>query len=250
MVAVSKDGARVYFVAQGVLANNLGVGDAGARVGAHNLYLWERNGAHPAGQTRFVAGLDGSSGNDLAGAQVTPDGRYLLFTTANSLVTTGPSGDTDAVTDVYRYDAETPAIVRVSVRVSGAGGNDGFDASSSPRPSMTSDGSTVIFSTAEALSPSDTNGVDDVYAWQGGDVAKISPDGVAATSDFGGKAYATITPSGRDIYFTTNDAVLAADGDATTDIYDARIGVALSRRRRRRRAPATRVRGSAANRRL
>ena len=29
---------------------------------------------------------------------------------------------------------------------------------------MTADGSTVIFDTAEALSLSDTNGVDDVYA--------------------------------------------------------------------------------------
>ena len=29
VVAVSEDGARVYFVAQGVLADNLGVGDVG-----------------------------------------------------------------------------------------------------------------------------------------------------------------------------------------------------------------------------
>ncbi len=220
VVAVSKDGSRVYFVAQGVLAGNLGLGDTGARAGVPNLYLWERNGAHPAGQMRFVAGLD--AGNDLGGAQMTADGRYLLFTTANSFVTAGPGADTDGATDVYRYDADTPAIVRVSVPISGVGGNDGFDASNSARPSITSDGSTAIFSTAEALSQSDTNGVDDVYAWHEGHVSKISPNGVIVSN--GGKAYATITPSGRDIYFTTNDAVLAADGDASTDIYDARIG--------------------------
>ena len=33
VVAVSDDGSRVYFVAQGVLADNLGVGDVGARCG-------------------------------------------------------------------------------------------------------------------------------------------------------------------------------------------------------------------------
>jgi len=229
VVAVSKDGSRVYFVAQGVLAGNLGVGDVGpATVGPfgeqpHNLYLWERDDAHPQGQTRFVSRLvDGSGGNDLGGAQMTPDGRYLLFATANPLVTAGPGADTDGAMDVYRYDADTPSIERVSTSVAGGGANNPFDASISQRPSMTDDGSTVIFSTAEALSETDTNGADDVYAWHDGHVSRISPNGVTVAT--GGKNYATITPSGRDIFFTTNDRVLDADGDTTTDIYTARIG--------------------------
>jgi hypothetical protein len=231
VVSVSKDGSRVYFVAQGVLAGNLGVGDVGPATPTpslpepHNLYLWERDDAHPAGQTRFVSRLvDGSGGNDLGGAQTTPDGRYLLFATANPLVTAGPDADTDGVRDVYRYDADTPSIERVSTAAAGGGANDPLDASISSRPSMTDDGSTVIFSTAEALAESDTNGVDDVYAWRDGHVSRISPNGVSVASTDVGGGYAAITPSGRDIFFTTNDRVLVADGDAVTDIYTARVG--------------------------
>jgi len=224
VVAVSDDGSRVYFVAQGVLAGNLGVGDVGASAGAHNLYLWERDGAGPTGETRFVAesSVNEATPEGRGGAQMTPDGRYLQFTTSNSLVSTGPDADIDGATDVYRYDADTPAIVRVSTSVAGGGGNGGFDAFTSQRPAMTSDGSTVVFSTAEALSASDVNGADDVYAWHDGHVSRISPDGVVAPA--GGQDYTTVTPSGRDILFTTNARVLAADGDATTDIYTARVG--------------------------
>jgi hypothetical protein len=232
VVAVSDDGSRVYFVAQGVLADNLGIGageigDVSAAAGRHNLYLWERDGAHPAGQTRFVARL---VDNDLTEplitkAEMTPDGRYLLFVTGNRLVMGGPSADEDNnVADVYRYDASTGMMVRVSTSVAGGGGNGDFAASTGrtsassgpPSSSMTSDGSTVIFGTGEALSRDDTNGAGDVYSWRDGDVSLISTAG-------GGAPWG-ITPSGRDIFFTTSSPVLAADGDLITDIYTARAG--------------------------
>ena len=226
VVAVSKDGSRVYFVAQGVLAGNLGVGDVGPATGAsaHSLYLWERDDAHPEGQTRFISRLvDGLGGNDLTRGQMTPDGRYLLFATANPLVTAGPDADTDGARDVYRYDAETPSIERVSTSVAGGGGNAPFDASPSSRLSMTDDGSTVIFDTTEALSETDANGITDVYAWRDGHVSRISSGGVSIAPGGGGD-FAVITPSGRDVFFTTNARVLAADGDASIDIYTARVG--------------------------
>jgi hypothetical protein len=226
-VAVSDDGSRVYFVAQGVLAGNLGVGDAGPAtpgpgvdpLSIHNLYLWERDAAHPAGHTIFVATL---SNNDLTQAQMTPDGRYLLFATANPLVTTGPSADnTDGARDVYRYDTNTASIVRVSTSTLGGGGNSGFDASPGVNvDSITSDGATVIFDSDEALSPLDTDGVTDVYAWHDGQVSLISS---------GGGRGVGISPSGRDIFFTTDAPVLAADGDVITDIYDARVGGGFDR---------------------
>jgi hypothetical protein len=211
---VSEDGSRVYFVAQGVLANNLGVGDLGPATGAHNLYLWERDGAHPAGETRFVARLDS---DDLARGQMTPDGRYLLFVTTTSLVGEGPGADTDGAVDAYRYDSVTRTMVRVSTSVSGSGGNEpaGFDVSLARFASMSADGSTVIFESDEALSSSDVNGVTDVYAWHDGHVSLISVGG--------GDAMA-ITASGRDIFFLTDKQVLSTDGDFNLDIYDARVG--------------------------
>jgi Tol biopolymer transport system component len=223
VVAVSEDGSRVYFVAQGVLADNLGLGDTGASAGAHNLYVWERDGGHPAGTARFVARLDA---NDLNRVQMTPDGRYLLFLTANRLVTDGPGDDDDGAypgapvgaVDAYRYDAVTKAMLRVSTSVSGGGGNgQGFDVSMFPgASSMSADGSTVIFDTAEALSAGDTDGVSDVYAWRA--------DGGVSLISAGGGRLVGITPSGRDIFFASEAQVLAADRDFNTDIYDARIG--------------------------
>jgi hypothetical protein len=219
VVAVSGDGSRVYYVARGVLADNLGVSGAGPRAtpdgqAADNLYMWERDPAHPAGQTRYVARL-ADVGNDLRGAQMTPDGRYLLFATANSLVLEGVGADADSAQDVYRYDASTHEIMRVSTTVAGGGGNGpGFDALSPQSRAMTADGSTVVFESAEALSLSDTNGVADVYSWRNGQVSLISS---------GGGHPVGITASGRDIFFGTDTPVLAADGDVIQDIYDARV---------------------------
>jgi hypothetical protein len=106
--------------------------------------------------------------------------------------------------------------VRVSTSVSGGGGNSsGADVSMVPgASSMTADGSTVIFDTAEALSPGDTDGVTDVYAWH-------DHGGVSLISASGGQSVG-ISPSGRDIFFSTDAQVLAADRDFNTDIYDAR----------------------------
>jgi hypothetical protein len=223
VVAVSDDGSRVFFVAQGVLAGNVGVGDVRAATPndlccdqqPHNLYVWERDSAHPAGQTRFVARLPS---NDLMppqqpkAPQLTPDGGFLLFTTANGLV----ADDSDGAQDVYRYDVSSGVLVRVSTSVVGGGSDSGsFAASMGSGSSMTSDGSTVVFDTAEALSRDDTNGVSDVYAWRAGEVSRISVRGGSAVG---------ITPSGRDLFFLSEAPLLGPDGDVITDIYDARVG--------------------------
>ena len=47
-----------------------------------------------------------------APAQTTPDGRFLVFSTATDL--TAPE-DTSTVSQVFRYDAETGELTRVSV---------------------------------------------------------------------------------------------------------------------------------------
>jgi hypothetical protein len=210
VVSVSEDGSRVYFVARGVLADNLDVGGVGARAGAKNLYLWVRDSGHPAGQTRYVARL---GSNDLTRAQMTPDGRYLVFVTGNKL----EPGDTDNdARDVYRYDSVTHEIVRVSSSVAGGGGNTPeLDALVPDKPAVSADGSTVIFDTVEALSPSDTNDVSDVYSWRDGQVSMISAGGGSALG---------VTPSGRDLFFMTAAQLSSADRDINTDIYDARLG--------------------------
>ena len=221
VVNVSEDGSHAYFIAQGVLAANLGSNDAAPVEGDENLYVWQKDAAHPAGQMTFIAKLEAGIERPQS-TQSTADGRYLLFTTASRLL----ASDTDEAPDVYRYDAQTGALLRLSTDSSGSGGNEpGFEArlpfSKSPyavvqRPTaMTSDGSTVIFETAEALSPADSDGATDVYEWHEGQVSLVSSGG--------GNAFG-ITRSGQDIYFSTGQALTAGDSGTEGDFYDARIG--------------------------
>jgi hypothetical protein len=229
VAAVSDDGSRAYFIAQGVLAENLGTNDAAAVDGQDNLYLWTKDAVHPTGQITFVT-TGGAEG------QTTTDGRYLVFATVSKLVNAGPGADTDDAADLYRYDAVTKTMVRLSTSVSGGGGNtlgsdaklnvfaseiDGAVQNSGNRKSvtaMTADGSTVVFETDEALSAEDVDGVADVYAWHDDGRVSLISDGV------GGGRLPWITPSGRDIYFFTNARLTALDGDVNGDIYDARVG--------------------------
>jgi hypothetical protein len=222
--AVSEDGSRVYFVANGVLADNLGTSEAPAVDGHANLYLWSSDAAHPAGQIRFVADVtdpDPGAGGapSVANARMTPDGRYVVFGTSAALINAGPGADTDNAADLYRYDAQTGALVRVSTGVSGSGGNTpGMDASNIERKgTMTSDGSMIVFVTAEALSPQDIDGVTDVYAWHDDGLVSLISDGLS------GGSRAWVTPSGRDIFFVTGGRLTASDSDVNEDIYDARV---------------------------
>jgi hypothetical protein len=215
VVNVSEDGSRVYFFATGVLAANLGTNDATAVAGDNNLYVWEKDAANPAGQTTFIAKLESAIE---FGPQSTADGRYLVFDTASKLL----ASDTDEATDVYRYDAVTGALLRLSTDPSGTGSNaTGFNAETPyprlnrPHSAMTDDGSTVVFQTSEALSPADTNGTSDAYEWHDGQVSLISNGGGEALG---------ISGTGEDLFFLTARPLTAGDSGTQTDIYDARVG--------------------------
>jgi hypothetical protein len=250
---LSEDGSRAYFVATGVLASNTGANDASAVAGDDNLYVWTRSAAHPGGETRFVAKLDPADGvwgsDPVAGrlAQTTDDGRYLVFASYAALIDHGPQADTDGARDIYRYDAETGALTRLSTGVDGQGGNEpGADASFTvivDRPSvptlhvtrtaMSDDAASVVFNTTEALAPSDTNGTIDVYLWREGRVSLISSGKPSDDSRFLVNSdplgagvpnnLTLISPSGRDVYFTTTARMVSSDTDTVFDIYDARV---------------------------
>ena len=218
---ISKDGSHVYFVAQGVLAANHGANDETAVAGAHNLYVWETDAGHPEGHIVFMARIANLSDVvDASESQTTPDGRYLLIGTSTPLVSSGPAADTDSANDVYRYDSQTGQWLRLSTDATGSGGNAETATLVGFRKALTDDGNTVVFTTAEALSPADANSIDDVYAWREGQVSLISPDGVLPN----GFGIAGISASGTDIFFRTTSRVTAADTDTSPDVYTARIG--------------------------
>jgi hypothetical protein len=257
---LSEDGSRAYFVAKGVLASNTDANGVPAMAGDDNLYAWTRDTGHPDGETRYVARLDPADGGspenglwnpDTIGrlAQATDDGRYLVFGSYAPLIDHGPQADTDSARDIYRYDAQTGALTRLSIDVNGDGGNEPgananftisaenplFPTKHTPRTAMSDDGGSVVFNTTDALAPGDTNGTVDVYLWHEGHVSLISsgkpsddqvvqvftnsPLGVTA----GGISLALISPSGRDVYFETTARLVSTDVDTVFDIYDARV---------------------------
>jgi hypothetical protein len=284
VVAVSHDGSHVYFVARGALTNE-GPGTAGAQQqpvpGADNLYVYERDLRFPTGHIEFVADI--CSGPVLSGSvsdsrcpedleeetsvkssprndvslmgrephaqTVGTEGGMLVLTTYGQLLDSGPEADADNAHDVYRFDSQSKALLRVSIGEEGASGNGNEDDERSIgregeglenadariqlpnqletpneerivlRQAASADGSRIVFSTAESLSEQASNGVSDVYEWHEGNVSLIST-GSSVEAD----EWPVITPSGRDVFFVTAQGLVSQDTDGAPDVYDARIG--------------------------
>lgn len=231
VLRVSDDGSTAYFTAQGVLAGNEDALGEAALADDRNLYVWHTDAAHPAGQTTFVAKLPEGDGTL---AQTTPDGRYLALQTRGQLLPT----DTDNAYDIYRYDAGTGAVARVSTNLFGTGGNgDGFDASfgkvngyaevngghntlHNSHFSISDNGELIVFITSEPLSPLDGNGAPDAYLWHSGHVV----------GSLGGASAAFIDGSGQDVYIETAERLTPTDIDVAPDVYDVRVGGGFGQR--------------------
>jgi hypothetical protein len=266
VVAVAPDASRVYFVARGVLTGE-GPNGQGAQAqpvkGADNLYVYERDEHYPSGRTVFVADLCsgpgvsgevedsrcplGEAANDgkllwsrsIASQAQTAgrDGRFLLFSSYGRLV----ANDTDTAKDVYRFDAQTGALDRVSTGEDGYhenGNSSAFDATipdtsgearvfdhaEMQSRAISEDGTRVAFTTAEPLSPAAVNGLVNVYEWYeepGSSVGVVSL--VSSGSAEESEEHVVISPSGRDVFFITPQGLVSQDSDGAPDVYDARI---------------------------
>ena len=271
VVRVSEDGSHVYFVAGGVLAGNENANNETAQAGADNMYVYEPDPANPGQyKTVFVAMLCSETGEsgavadsgcqgtaeyldaylwsreDGRPAQATPDGRFLLFSSYGHLT----PDDTSGVQQLFEYDSQTGAMVRVSKGQIVPGGSEcaatktfeeRFDCDGnidseelapimSPNESYTrqgqpakaesnidvsSDGSYVFFQSADGLTTGATTGLRNVYEYHDGNVYLVS-DGQDAGL-LGSDA------SGGDVFFTTADRLVGQDTDDQQDIYDARL---------------------------
>ncbi|HYI80867.1 MAG TPA: hypothetical protein VEW67_08410 [Thermoleophilaceae bacterium] len=269
LAGISGDGSHVYFVAQGKLTNVPNALGQTAVDGDRNLYAYVVDDEHPAGELSFVAKvavedeskLYGGFGTirygtwnnagypvpvtetDAEGNEVGGDGHVFVFQTEAGVDPT----DTDGVTDVYRYDADTGELERISVGAPdapGGAGNGAFPvgprAGGNPKPEYIStdfaerkrwvseDGGTVVFKTAEGLASGDDNGVVDVYLWREGVVHRVAGSAdLAAIAALGGLDEATRRPTlshdGSVVAFATSSRVLPEDGDTVSDIYVARV---------------------------
>ncbi len=205
LTAISADGSHVYFVAQGVLTSEERPGckrefeAAGAseeegchaKSGADNLYLYAE------GHVAFVARLaadDAATVNhqdwdleeEVETPNVTPDGRFLVFVSHGDLTPGTHSGGTN---QVFRYDAQTEDLIRVSIGQDGfdddgnAGARSGLGTTIVPAgfggaqlgpargdPTMANDGARIFFQSSAALTPhalnGEVDGAQNVYEWE------------------------------------------------------------------------------------
>ncbi len=270
VMALSPDGSHVYFVARGVLTESTNAQGHVAQDGSNNLYV------HVDGQPlKFIATLPQDDENvfpesenafewteGLELANVTPDGRFLVFLSHGALTgdDTRPDRGGNSATppaQVYRYDSQTGVMVRISIGEHGFNddGNSGaLDAGIAPakvafnlgvgparaNPTVSADGEYVFFESPVALAAGALNEVEvpyfpglkafaeNVYEYHDGTVSLIS-DG----RDTSPKSIVLGIPSstrllgssesGADVFFATDDALTSQDTDTQRDYYDARI---------------------------
>ncbi len=243
VLAISPDGSHVYFVARGVLSGEQeNQSHERATDGQNNLYV-SAEGHAP----KFIATLspaddkpergrtvsEWTSGIELA--NVTPDGRFLVFVSDRALTPddTRPEGPEQ----IYRYDADTGGLVRVSVGRHGY--NDNGNAGSAEAelpfaqlgwalgvgpgragPAVSDDGSDVFFLSPVALAPGALNEVrvenhlaENLFEFHEGVVSLLATNARFLGSD----------GSGSDAFFETGAQLTPQDTDTQYDIYDARV---------------------------
>jgi hypothetical protein len=303
---VSEDGSHVYFVARGRLSEGprggqngsclteLSVGEqaqeaiageeeakaepvtTGAKcrplVGGDNLYVFERDTAHPAGKVSFIATL--CTGTEESGAlggiaqcpsarndesdwsvsdqrrvQATPDGRFLVFSSAGELT----SGDASRVNQIFEYDTVTGELVRVSQPRAGYTPKEAklsaeANASEIPVPAysgvtgptvpatglaVSGDGSVVVFSSAGALTKEAEAaagaGVESAYEYRssvasGGTISTGGVYLISGESTAPSRGVEGMDGSGDDVFFVTAGSLVPQDTDSQFDTYDARVG--------------------------
>jgi hypothetical protein len=241
-IQVSQDGSHVYFLAKGVLTKTPNQQGESAEAGAPNLYVYQRDAEYPSGRIAFITRLSSADlvSNTATGFQsnVTPDGRFLVFTSNRDLT----PDDTSATRQVFEYDAQTGALVRVSIGQDGHNhnGNSPANFATIVHPfyvadykasaywsalSVSANGSDVFFESPAALTPNALEGFTNVYEYHDGQVSLIS-DGQDTTIDNIGHSvveFLGTDASGDDAFFTTADRLVGQDTDTAVDIYDARV---------------------------
>ena len=247
VLGASEDGSYIYFVATGALS------DTHAVMGHDNLYMWHEGtisfigplSSDDSGHSGFHEPVVAHDWDTSAGdrtARVTADGRHLLFMSDARLTSydnrDAETGEPDE--EVYLYDAPSGSLSCVSCNPSGARpvGSSGFPGGTPLRTAdelgtyqprvLSEDGSRVFFDSRDALVAQDTNGVQDVYEWEGDGAGTCSRSegcvfllsGAASTS---AASFVDASADGDDVFFVTRAELVAQDTDQLRDLYDARI---------------------------
>lgn len=258
----SNDLSHIYFIDTAILA---GSGEnerhQSAQAGKPNLYLYEEGR-----QTRFITTLlpsdnvgglglgDWASAPGLRTAESSPNGRYLAFGSTARLTgydNVGPceqlkSGGELVLVDapcaeVFLYDSQSGGLACPSCNPTGEAPR-GLSTlrriaeapPTLPQPRYLTDSGRLFFDSGDRLSALDTNGrVEDVYeaepagvgtcAVATGCLSLISTGIGSVDSNF-----LAADSSGKNVFFTTRERLVAKDTDELVDLYDAREGGGFS----------------------
>jgi NHL repeat-containing protein len=264
MVGIGDDGSHAYFVAGGVLtgAEENEAGQR-AEAGANNLYHWHEGqiGFVAVLGTELVDANVWASHPEDQHARVSPDGRHLAFlsTAAEELagfdntiadgehcqlssIEGQPLVGSPLCAQAFIYDADSEELICASCNPSGSrptgpsklpGWSNAFEG---PRY-LPDDGSRLFFESFDALLPQDENELRDVYEFELEGKGSCTSQSQSFDLLTGGCHYLISTgksedesflldasSSGRDVFFSTREALTGWDTNPNYDVYDAREG--------------------------
>jgi len=157
--------------------------------------------------------VSGSRESSFVSSPVTPDGRYVFFTSQSDNLAVGSDPEID---NIFRKDTQTGDVVLVN-RDDGANGPAFGGHTGDFVPSA--DGNLVLMVTDAAIDPSDSDGNDDIYLRniQAETTTLMTP---SITEDV---ESADLSADGRYIAFTTSQALYPGDGNGTSDVYRMKV---------------------------
>jgi hypothetical protein len=159
------------------------------------------------------------------GVHSTSSGSVYAFQAKAAFPALGFNNGGGEHSEVYRYETATNKLSCISCPPTGVTATGDAELSHegglkmlTGNHGMSADGNLVFFDTPDGLVPQDTNGSRDAYEWQDGTLYLIST-GISQRDSFAGDT----SPSGGDLFFSTNAGLAPGDKDEAYDVYDARI---------------------------
>jgi hypothetical protein len=266
VLGASDDGSYVYFAANGKLTStpnaqgqSAAPGDCSLNgltkpgEGSCNLYLWHEGAIEfiaplqlksdysRSDGANWISALQGQAPEVENTARVSADGHTLLFRSQQQLT----AYDNEGKPELYTYRTSDADLRCVSCNPTGTAPagpatlrsiTTFLEAQPSPASVLTrnlsADGTRVFFETADKLVIGDTNGVKDVYEWEGAGAGSCPSDAknggclyLISTGTSPEPSYlADTSADGDNAFFFTVQPLVGQDQDQIVDIYDARVG--------------------------
>lgn len=204
-VSISANGRYVSFTST---ANNLVSGDAG------NTDIFVKD--LQTGELKRVSTSSNSTAanNNSSLSMISSDGNYVAFLSQGTNLV---QGDTNGQQDAFVKNLTTGEVVRASIAADGTQGN-----GASLGVSISADGRFVaMYSAANNLGPSDTNGAGDVYRKDllTGNVALVSQS-TTGTQGTTGSFTQQISADGRYVtYVSSASEFVSGDTNGTQDVF-------------------------------